>query len=161
MALLIFAFLDASSELPFGPWGFALYFVGLWAFISLMVSFIGGWMSLAKAYRYHGQSTGRLLRFRSAAFRFGTSYRHCVTFGVSPAGLYIKPFFLFRMFHPPMFIPWHDVQNRPFDQWSFSGVEFVTRGVPKVPIRVSLTLAWEFSSESNRAFDLKSAPLGL
>jgi hypothetical protein len=153
--------LRASGEIPFGLWGIPLYFLGLWAFISLMLSFIGGWRSLAKAYPYHGQSTGTLLRFRSAAFRFGTSYRNCVTFGVSPAGLYIEPFFLFRLFHPPMFIPWHDVQNRPFDEWFFSGVEFVTSAVPQVPIRVSLTLAWELSSESNHGFELKSAPLGL
>ena len=161
MAPPVFAVLDANDGLPFGPWGFPLFFLSLWAFISLILSFVGGWMSLAKAYPHQGQATGKLFRFRSASLRWGTTYNHCLTFGVSQSGLYVAQFFPFRLFHHALFIPWHDIQSRPFNQWFFSGVELVTNGMPAFPIRISTTLAWELSSESNHGFELKSAALGL
>lgn len=41
--------------------------------------------------------------------RYGTNYNNCLTIGASPAGLYMAMPWLFRIGHPPIFIPWNDV----------------------------------------------------
>ncbi|MHB8539126.1 MAG: hypothetical protein ACYDCS_14080 [Candidatus Dormibacteria bacterium] len=41
--------------------------------------------------------------------RWIVAYHNCVTIGASPEGLYVAPFFPFRLAHPPLFIPWNEV----------------------------------------------------
>jgi hypothetical protein len=44
--------------------------------------------------------------------RMGTSYGNCLIVGLNPDGIYLSVFFLFRIGHPPLFIPWPDVSMR-------------------------------------------------
>jgi len=41
--------------------------------------------------------------------RWIAAYHNCVTIGASPEGLYVAPFFPFRLAHPPLFIRWSEV----------------------------------------------------
>ena len=48
---------------------------------------------------------------QSASMR-GVGYRSCLTIGTGVEGLYIAVLFLFRVGHPPLFIPWNDIKIR-------------------------------------------------
>ena len=39
------------------------------------------------------------------------AYRSCLTLHVSSEGIYVSVFFLFRLWQPPLFIPWNAVYS--------------------------------------------------
>jgi hypothetical protein len=88
------------------PYAFPLVFAAVWLLALRVASLMAGWDRLARRYRADGPFDGRLFRFQSAWFRWATHYGGCMTFGVSPAGLYMVPFLPFRPFHPALLIPW-------------------------------------------------------
>lgn len=80
-----------------------------WTAVSLLISRVGGWHALARRFRIENQFTGERWRWQSAQMRWIAAYHNCVTIGASPDGLYVAPFFPFRVAHPPLFIPWSEV----------------------------------------------------
>jgi hypothetical protein len=44
--------------------------------------------------------------------RLGTNYGNCVRVGVNQSGLHLSVGFLFRIGHPPLFIPWSDISMK-------------------------------------------------
>jgi hypothetical protein len=52
----------------------------------------------------------KLWRWQSGVFARTVAYRSCLTVGVNEGGLYLAVWFLFRMAHSPLFIPWGDVK---------------------------------------------------
>jgi hypothetical protein len=93
----------------FGGLGFALYFLLLWSAVALLISWIGGWSSLAQHFRHTGRFSGPRWYFQSAGMRWHTGYRNCLTVGANHEGLYLSILFLFRIRHPPLFIPWNEI----------------------------------------------------
>jgi hypothetical protein len=89
-----------------------LYFATLWLGVSAILSFIGGWATLAKRFRYAGSFDGVRLNFQSG--RMGmTSYGRCLTVGASAEGLYLAVMLPFRFCHPRLLIPWNEVSVAP------------------------------------------------
>lgn len=101
------------------PVVFPLFFVGLWLFITGLLSTIGGWNVLARLYpepvmtdRAAIRSVrGASLHLRRRAMPLPTNYNHCVTVGVSPAGLHLRTAVFFRFRHPPLLIPWTEMES--------------------------------------------------
>ena len=81
---------------------FPLYFITLWFLVGTIISFVGGWFSLAKVYRtrvpFHGAKWGG----QSGQMRWLTNYNRVLTLGTSQEGLYLASMFLFRFMHPPL-----------------------------------------------------------
>jgi hypothetical protein len=44
--------------------------------------------------------------------RWHTNYGNCLTFGADFSGFYLSILFLFRLWHPPLFLPWQEVSVR-------------------------------------------------
>ncbi|PQO25051.1 hypothetical protein C5Y96_26465 [Blastopirellula marina] len=107
---------------------------------SLMFAFaaIGGWRDLARRYPAEEKPEGEYYHFRSGSFS-GIGYKNVLTVGVCDDGLYLAVFFLFRVAHPPLFLPWSEVTGghvvRLFS-WSACNV---TIG-PSERIRVTLPI---------------------
>ena len=118
------------------PWQFAIFFIVLWCSISLLLSWIGGWAELARAYRAPGPFSGIKLYLRDGVTRFGTSYGRCLTVGANSEGLYLAIVFLFRVGHPPLFIPWRDISIRPTRFFFVRYYEFEIRQAPSVRVRL-------------------------
>lgn len=89
--------------------GFLIIFPLFWLGIVLLISKIGGWTSLARAYPAETNATGKAFNWHSARLNFLTSYRSCMNFTVSHEGLHMVPMVLFRMWHPPIMIPWEKI----------------------------------------------------
>jgi hypothetical protein len=102
----------------FFPYGFAIFFAGMWAGVSFLLSRVSGWPSLAARYRVNAEPSGERLLWSSASVG-GVSFRSCLNMCLSPAGLYMVPSLPFRMFMPALLIPWSDVSFEGFTKVLF------------------------------------------
>jgi hypothetical protein len=108
----------------------------------MLISMISGWWSLSKDYRANFPFNGKKLRMKSAAMRWGTSYGGCLTIGANREGLYLTISPMFRIYHPPLFIPWKDISTENGKQLKFFNVvKFIFRENLKVHLIVSKRLA--------------------
>lgn len=111
----------ASTPNGFARW-FFLFIAVFWFGGVAMMSFTGGWARLASRFRGTSPVQGKLFPFVSMYIRAGmlpVGYRGCINVTVSPVGIQLSIFVLFRLFHPPMFIPWTAVEYvRPEELWS-------------------------------------------
>lgn len=84
---------------------FPLFWSGVLGLISL-----GGWRKLARQYReMRGPSGDRLPGARSIRLNLA-NYNGVISAYAGREGLYMSVMFLFRPFHPPVLIPWGDIQ---------------------------------------------------
>lgn len=86
-------------------------FAAFWIAISYVISVVGGWRELAQHYRA-AEFSGECWHFQSAAMRWSTRYGNVLTVGANAQGLYLAVLFLFRAGHPPLFVPWADIELR-------------------------------------------------
>ena len=119
-----------------------LFVLALWISVTLLISIIGGWRLLSKAYRTDFPFAGRKMRMKSGRMRWRTNYVASLTIGANPEGLFLGVFPIFRIGHPPLFIPWNDIstedRNRPV---FFPTVKFIFSKCPNVYIIFSKKLA--------------------
>lgn len=116
-------------------------FIGIYAGVCLFLAYISGWMKLATVYR-SSQGVGNSVtrHFQSGSMRLIGFYNHCLTFTPTREGLFISVFFLFRIGHPPLFVPWEHITTRQA-KWLFSNmIELRFRKTPSIPFRLSKDL---------------------
>ncbi len=154
-----------NGDLPVVPFaiGFPIFFVGLWVFITFIISRVGGWSTLAEHYRTQQPFFGTMIRFQAAQFRHGTNYNGGLNFGANSDGLYLVPLAIFRSFHPPLLIPWSDISTRPVKIWRiFDMVELRLQRAPNIPIRIRTALAAKLIEASVGRFNVTpTAPVGI
>jgi len=120
---------------------FPIYFFFLWLLVAAMVSFIGGWFSLAKVYRTRVPFHGTKWKMQSGRMRRLANYNNVLTIGVSPQGLYLASMFLFRFMHPPLLVPWSEIKVRRSKGWVFEYVTLIMGRDLAIPLRIRGTLA--------------------
>ena len=95
-----------------------------------------GWRRLAEAYATDAPLTGRAFRMTSAGIG-GASYSNALTISIEPDGLRIAPLFLFRPGHPPLLIPWDQIQDvRPRKMLGHTSYVLDTAAPKPVTIRL-------------------------
>ena len=122
----------------------------LWIVISTILARVGGWAALAAVYRLQDSFDGRRWHFQSAQMRWATNYGSCLSVGVSPRGLYLSVPFLFRPTHPPLLVPWADIDVQVRRLTWFTAVELRFRRVPGIPLRISPGLAERLAAAAGR-----------
>lgn len=106
---------------PLFPLAFPILFAGMWTGISYLLSRLSGWRALAERYRTGAAPEGKRLAWTSG--RIGSvSFRSCLNLTLAPAGLFIVPLLPFRLFMPPLLIPWSEIRFAGFTKMFF--VEF-------------------------------------
>ena len=109
---------------------------------------------LGKVYRTDFPFSGRKLRMKSGGMRWGTNYVACLTIGANREGLFLAVFPIFRVGHPPLFIPWNDISTEDRNQRGFfPAVKVLFRKCPNVYMIFSKKLAdriFEMREESQR-----------
>lgn len=102
----------ASSEPPLILFAlFPLVFAGGWCGVLLLLSHLGGWQRLAQCFPARDRPpSGRCLARQSG--RVGpVNYSGCLTIHTSAEGLRLAVWPLFRLGHPPLFIPWDEIHH--------------------------------------------------
>jgi hypothetical protein len=84
----------------------AFYFV----LILLVISRISGWARLSERFGATEPFLGEIWNWQSARFRGWCNYNNSLKVGANLDGLYIAPMFTLRLFHPPLLIPWREIE---------------------------------------------------
>jgi len=96
-------------------------FAVFWLVLTGALSHLSGWHELAKRFRSDDSIEGRRFRFRSAAIGwpyFPVSYGGSLFATVGPRGFTLSIFFLYRFLHPPLLIPWTEIERcEPTRRW--------------------------------------------
>ncbi|WP_420130276.1 hypothetical protein [Longimicrobium sp.] len=98
---------------------FVVGFAVMWLGIVGLLAEIGGWGELAQLYREpEGTVRAPVRRFGMASLdlRRGrnplpANYRNCMILEVAQAGLHLRPWRPFRFRHPPLLIPWPQMER--------------------------------------------------
>lgn len=98
---------------------FPVFFAGFWMFVTGVLSAAGGWHGLAERFREPPNppsATARRFRMASAdlvngAFPLPVSYSGCLIVDLGDAGIHLRPWLPFRFAHPPLLIPWAQVED--------------------------------------------------
>lgn len=104
--------MNPNALRDWAPALFPLFFAGMWVGILLMISAVGGWGRLASHYRRTESITGTTWRFKSMGMRLWmpANYGGCLFVIANDEGIGFSVLFLFRIGHPPLFIPWSDIE---------------------------------------------------
>jgi hypothetical protein len=117
------------------PYFFPFFFIFLWATVLFIVAYIGGWSRLAQYYQTQSKFEGKKWGFKSG--RMGvTNYNGCLTIGANDQGLYLAVFPIFRVGHPPLFIPWYDITTSKSRKFLVSYLDFTFARVPSITFSV-------------------------
>lgn len=120
---------------------FPIFFSALWIGITLGMSFIGGWRTVAKFYTAAGRPVGGR-EFRRVTGMFGVaSYKHVLTVVTTAEGLYIANRTVFRFGHPPLFIPFTAIfhaRRQVLFFWDYAAFEVGSPAIASVrlPLKV-------------------------
>ena len=98
---------------------FPVFFVVLWLGVVGLLATLGGWNALARRFPDPGDAArgnilglpGTTLGMRRAGVPFPVSYKRCVTLLLSSAGLHLRVMAFFRFRHPPILVPWEQVEG--------------------------------------------------
>ncbi|MDB6129401.1 MAG: hypothetical protein JWM04_508 [Verrucomicrobiales bacterium] len=106
---------------------FPIYFAGLWVSVSFFLGRMGGWDALSKKYGVSIEPSGQKFTAQSAKIGI-VNYNSCLTIHTTPEGFSLAMIFLFRIGHPPIFIPWREIHNarkkrRLWREWVVCEVE--------------------------------------
>ena len=127
-------------------------FAAFWIAIGYLISAMGGWQSLGARYADDaGRFAGQRWYMQSGAMRWTTHYNNVLTIGADSRGMYLAVLFLFRGGHPPLYIPWDEIEISEQKGWVFSYVVFTFKSVPGVNLRVSRKLGLRVAREGGRA----------
>ena len=121
---------------------YILFFIILWICVCKLLSAIGGWRSLAGDYQAHASFDGQKLWFKSVTLRRWTNYNNCVNMGADKYGLFLSVFLIFRIGHPPLYIPWTDISTEAVSRRFLPDIVKLTFAKqPEVPAMISQKLA--------------------
>jgi hypothetical protein len=128
----------------------------IWVFVCALLSVLGGWRALSQVYRSTLPASfpppRHVFKFQNATLRWGTNYKGILTFGVDDTGLHLSVFFLFKIGHPPLFIPWRDISAVAYHGFLFSGRTLAFARAPGVTMTLREPLARQIAAAAGAAW---------
>ena len=139
--------MQASPINPLFPTLLAILIVAaFWAFISILNSLISGWYLLSKRFRARAEPYGVTrsagLFFSNVYMRYWSHYGGgviCLT--AADDALYISAVFLMRIGHPPLCIPWKEIQFGSLKRWWRSYVVLTLGDQEQISLRIPERMA--------------------
>ena len=128
-----------------------------WAGFSHLVSYMSGWRYLAEVYRAGQPHMGERLRPWAASMRWKVNYNGLLILGADSQGLHVSVFFLFRIGHSPLFIPWTDISATPMRMWWFKMAKLEFDKYPSTYLLIPLKIADKLSQASGLQFQAREA----
>jgi hypothetical protein len=143
---------------------FLAYFLFVWLIALFFISHISGWQRLAERFRYQGEFTGRLWKWRNGRLRWSSHYGNILILGANREGLYLSVLALFSAYHPPLFLPWSEIEVRQRQYFFFEQTGLILGRDAQIPLWISRRLANEILSYKTEPANsmpatLSSAPI--
>jgi hypothetical protein len=124
-------FADPLSQAPLP----ILLFVALWSLITALLGLASGWPVLAREYRAGSRPSG--VRLNGQVFRVGpVPERNVTCLAISESGLYLRTLWPFRIFRPPLLIPWPAIKRVRSDRMLWQ-LRYVIETDSSIPIVIS------------------------
>lgn len=111
---------------------FPVFFIGMFVFVIFFLS-KKGWSDLAGQYQFEGNFEGDRVGIISAAIN-GVNYNNCLLLKYNHEGFYLRPVFIFRLFHKPILVPWKEIKNIRDKKLLFVQLKELVIGQPAVAI---------------------------
>jgi len=136
---------DSLNSFLTTPYGFAIFFVALWCVISYIISLTGDWFALSRRFTRQSEPYGETRSagpfFYGVYTRFWTHYGSVIRMIAAEDALYLSVLILFRVGHPPLSIPWKEIQISR-TRWFFRRYVVLTLGQQEqIPFRISERMA--------------------
>src|SRR5579883_1135785 len=111
--------------------------VVLWFLICTLISYAGGWRSLAKRFRMTAVFRGQTWKGQSGKMRFIANYNRSLKFGANEEGLYLESRSLFWFLHPQLFIPWSEISVERKRVWILQPVRLLLGKNGAIPLTIT------------------------
>jgi hypothetical protein len=119
--------------------------------------FFGPWRQLASSYGDRSTFIGQKWHFQAVSTSWA-NYRSCVTVGINSVGLYVAPPSLFRGGHPPIVIPWAELQIEQKRRLLDTVYNLRTNACPKIRIHITSELFKKLNDNSSHVRDRRNFP---
>ena len=136
---------DSLNRFVNTPLGFFVFFITLWCFVCFLISLLTGWFILSRRFKKQSEPYGET---RSAGpfgygvrMRFRTNYGNVIRLTSTADALYLSVFFPFRAGHPPLCVPWKEIQ---LGRTKFLWLRYVVLTLgnqERIPMRISERMA--------------------
>ena len=113
-----------------------LLVIFVFSIVSLIISYIGGWHSLADQFRTERKVPEHRRRMQSASMRLMMGYNNALTLGSNVEGIYMAVTFPIFAGHPRMFIPWAEVRVDQTRTLLWQTVRTLSLGPDTIPLTV-------------------------
>jgi len=127
------------------PLGVIIFVIALWCAVCFFISFLTGWFALSRRFRKQSEPYGDV---RSAGpflytvyMRFWSHYSSVIRLVAAEDALYASVLPPFRIGHPPLRIPWDEIQFSRTKYLWLNLIQLTLGNEEKIPMRISLRLA--------------------
>lgn len=123
-----------------------VYFLAVWCLSSYAISWFSGWHALIGRFRATSEPYGDVLTagpfFYTVYFRWWSHYGGAIRMTAADDALYLSVIFLIRIGHPPLRIPWNEIEFSRDSAMFFSSRVRVTIGrEEQIPMYISDRMA--------------------
>jgi hypothetical protein len=120
-------------------------FVAFWCAIGYFVSFLTGWLALARRFKKQSEPYGEIRSagpfFYTLYMRFWGHYSSVIRLTAAGDALYASVLFLFRIGHPPLRIPWDEIRFGRTKFFFRTYIVLTLGNEEKIPMRIPLRMA--------------------
>jgi len=119
--------------------------LGIFCFVSFLSSFFSGWHELTKRFLAHSEPYGDTKSAGPFPYtiypRYWSHYSSIIRLTAAEDALYLSVFFVLRIGHPPLRIPWNEIKfSRTKCMWR-SFVVLTLGNEERIPMRISERMA--------------------
>ncbi len=134
------------------PVYFVIFFIAMWLFVSFIFSRLTGWNKLSGKYRAQSIPKIKLMRAVQVSWDSLMLAGNIYTLGGSDNGLHLGVLFPFRFCHPPLFIPWQDIEAKRVKRLFMSRIQLSFGGDLSRPFEINEKVAEKLRESSNGQF---------
>ncbi len=133
------------SSLLATPFGIAIFIAILWCAVCFLVSFMTGWFSLGRRFKRQSDPYGETRTagpfFYGVYMRFWGHYSSVIRLTAAADALYASVLFPLRPGHPPLRLPWNEIQIGKAKFLWRSYVLLTLGNQERIPMRISERMA--------------------
>jgi hypothetical protein len=118
--------------------------ITLWCLNSAWISWLSGWRSLSKRFRAQSESLAGTRRSGfpfDICFRYWLDYTNLAWVTVNKEALHLSVVFPFRIAHPPLAVPWEEIEISSTILFWRKYVELKLGIEERIPLRISKRMA--------------------
>ena len=127
------------------PYAYPVFFIAMWCFVSLLISILSGWYVLSRRFRKQSEpyrETRNAGPFFYAVYtRCWSHYSSVIRVTAAEDALYLSVLFLFRVGHPPLCIPWTEIEISRTRRFWRDSVVLTLGEQERIPMRISERMA--------------------